>query len=286
MDSKREWNIHMSDVLIVENKLKIFSDDISIVRTLLRCVPNTIYVNTPELADISITNKYYDLDYNIISLKDFWNDGHIFWSIPNKCSRFDQETITTFIKGRIVKYDNIMVSPCHEFINNQDFLLFKEIHNNLTFDLFELNGSNEILISYGTLDELIEKNSSIFTNKLANVIYSKDRKYFVRLHNIESSSSYKKINGFLCTDDSGILQIATDIEMDSRLKPFLYLIFTRFTGAFTVEYYEDVNKIQIVKFKTGLSKDHIKEDILNIDVVQNTFKRMSTRYNFERNVNG
>jgi hypothetical protein len=275
----------MSDVMLVDYRLKIFSDDNTIIETDLKNVPNVFFVNTPELADIIISDNIYELDYNTVSLKDFWNDGHIFWSIPNKCSRFDQETIMTFIKGRMVRYDNATVSPCHQFIDNNEFKIFKEINSNKTFQLLELDGPYEKILSIGTLDELIESYNNYFTQTLSSVIYSKDKKYFVRLDNPSINVGYKKVHGFLCTDDRGKIEIACDVELDHRVKPLLYLIFTRFSGAFTIEYYVNVNKIQIYSFKTGLTKNHINDSILNIDIVQNTIKRMSTRYNFVRNIN-
>jgi len=275
----------MSDVMLIDQRLKVFTDNLNLTRTILKNVPNTEFVYTPELADVIISDNKYELDYNSVSLKDFWNDGHIFWAIPNKCSRFDQETIMTFIKGRMVRYDNATVSPCHQFVNNNEFEMFKQINFNQQFELLELDGPYETVLSVGTLDELIDSHNEYFLKTISNVIFSKDKKYFVRLHNPALLFGYKKVHGFLCTDDRGKIEIACDIELDDRVKPLLYLIFTRFVGAFTIEYYESVNKIQVYSFKTGLTKNHITESILKIDTVQNTFKRMSTRYNFVRNVN-
>lgn len=276
----------MSDIMLVDQRLKVFTDNLDLTKTILENVSNTEIVDTPELADVIVSDNQYELDYNSVSLKDFWNDGHIFWAIPNKCSRFDQETIMTFIKGRMIRYDNATVSPCHQFVDNDEFGIFKEINSNNTFVLLELNGPYETLVSIGTLDELVKNYNQYFLKTIPNVIFSKDKKYFVRLYNPSTKNGYTKIHGFLCTDDRGKIEIACDSKLDDRVKPLLYLIFTRFSGAFTIEYYEDVNKIQVYSFKTGLTKNHITESILNIDIVQNTFKRMSTRYNFVRNTNG
>lgn len=276
----------MSDIMLVDQRLKVFTDNLDLTKTILENVSNTEIVDTPELADVIVSDNQYELDYNSVSLKDFWNDGHIFWAIPNKCSRFDQETIMTFIKGRMIRYDNATVSPCHQFVDNDEFGIFKEINSNNTFVLLELNGPYETLVSIGTLDELVKNYNQYFLKTIPNVIFSKDKKYFVRLYNPSIKNGYTKIHGFLCTDDRGKIEIACDSKLDDRVKPLLYLIFTRFSGAFTIEYYEDVNKIQVYSFKTGLTKNHITESILNIDIVQNTFKRMSTRYNFVRNTNG
>jgi hypothetical protein len=276
----------MSDIMLVDQRLKVFTDNLDLTKTILENVSNTEIVDTPELADVIVSDNQYELDYNSVSLKDFWNDGHIFWAIPNKCSRFDQETIMTFIKGRMIRYDNATVSPCHQFVDNDEFGIFKEINSNNTFELLELNGPYETLVSIGTLDELVKNYNQYFLKTIPNVIFSKDKKHFVRLYNPSTKNGYTKIHGFLCTDDRGKIEIACDSKLDDRVKPLLYLIFTRFSGAFTIEYYEDVNKIQVYSFKTGLTKNHITESILNIDIVQNTFKRMSTRYNFVRNTNG
>lgn len=272
----------MPSVMTIENKLNVFSDDSDVATTLLNNVPNTHRVYIPELADITIADPLPDLDYNSVSLKDFWNDGHIFWALPNKCGRFDQETVTTFLKGVVTRLEDITVSPCHEFINNSYFDIFKSIHTTQVFDLIELDGAKERFIANGTLEQLVSSHSELLTNRVANVIYSKDKKYFVRLSNVAEMPTYQKIFGFFCVDQRKVFEIAASRRLDQRIKNVIYSIFSRFNGAFTIEFYEDLGKIYIYSFRSGMTKDHVDERILNIDVVQNMFSRMSVRYNFEK----
>jgi len=272
----------MSSVMTIENRLNVFSDDSDVVTTLLNIVPNTRRVDTPELADITITDTPPDLDYNSVSLKDFWNAGHIFWALPNKCGRFDQETVTTFLKGISTRLDGVVVSPCHEFINNSYFDMFKGIHNTQVFDLVELDGPKETLITSNTLDQLVSSHSELLTNRVASVMYSRDKKYFVRLSGVTELPTYQKIFGFFCVDERSVLEIAANKGMDQKLKNVIYHVFSRFNGAFTIEYYENLGKIYLYSLRAGVTKDHVNESILNIDIVQNTFNRMSVRYNFER----
>lgn len=273
----------MPNVMTVENRLKIYCDDSSVAETLLNNVPHTTRVFIPELADITVTDVQPELDYNAVSLKDFWNDGHIFWALPNKCARFDQETVLTFLKGLVTRLEGIVVSPCHEFIDNEYFSMFKSIHAESVFDLLELDGPNETVLSTGTLEQLISSHKNIFILKVPNVIYSRDKKYFVRLANVTQFESYDKVYGFFCFDNRNILEIAANRSpLDQRLKNLIYGVFTRFNGAFTFEYYKHMNKIYIYSFRAGIAKHHVREDILNIDVVQNALNRMSVRYNFER----
>jgi hypothetical protein len=268
--------------MTIENRLNVFSDDSDVVTTLLNIVPNTRRVDTPELADITITDTPPDLDYNSVSLKDFWNAGHIFWALPNKCGRFDQETVTTFLKGISTRLDGVVVSPCHEFINNSYFDMFKGIHNTQVFDLVELDGPKETLITSNTLDQLVSSHSELLTNRVASVMYSRDKKYFVRLSGVTELPTYQKIFGFFCVDERSVLEIAANKGMDQKLKNVIYHVFSRFNGAFTIEYYENLGKIYLYSLRAGVTKDHVNESILNIDIVQNTFNRMSVRYNFER----
>lgn len=273
----------MPSVMTVENRLKIYCDDSSVAETLLSNVPHTTQVFIPELADITVTSTPLELDYNTVSLKDFWNDGHIFWALPNKCGRFDQETVLTFLKGLVTRLEGIAVSPCHEFINDEYFNAFKNTHPDRIFDLLELDGPNETLMSTGTLEQLVSSHENIFISKVPNIIYSRDKKYFVRLANVTQFEAYDKVYGFFCIDERSVLEIAANRSpLDQRLKNLIYNVFTRFNGAFTFEYYKHMNKIYIYSFRTGVAKHHVREDILNIDVVQNTFKKMSVRYNFER----